>query len=107
MIFNVYEHETLLDTIEVMSVGGGDILYFGELSKRDKIYKQHSFDEIIAYCKTNEMSLYDFILCVEDEGFLQFLKDIWQTMKDTIKAGLRAEGVYLAHLKSSVKQIHY
>lgn len=93
MIFNVYEHETLLDTIEVMSVGGGDILYFGELSKRDKIYKQHSFDEIIAYCKTNEMSLYDFILCVEDEGFLQFLKDIWQTMKDTIKAGLRAEGV--------------
>ena len=93
MIFNVYEGEVLLDTIEVSSVGGGDILYLGQLSNREKIYPQYSFDEITAYCKTNNVNLFDYILSVEDESFYDFISDVWSTMKQTIKTGLQTEGV--------------
>lgn len=93
MIFKVFEGEILLDTIEVCSVGGGDILYFGELSRRENIYPHQTLDDIILHCKASNISLYDYVLSVEGDLFNQFLKDIWATMKQTVEAGLKTEGI--------------
>lgn len=77
----------------IYSVGGGTIEIEGkEKEKIPDIYNLKSFEEIKRYCIKNNMSLADYVFEVEDENFREYLKKVWNTMKNSVQSGLNAEG---------------
>ncbi len=82
------------DHLRVMSVGGGRIQVLGEELQAPKIYYDlHTFDDIRAYCEENDLRLWQFAERFEDADFWDYMTNIWETMKRSIKAGLADSGV--------------
>ncbi len=92
---HAYQSGTLLGSLRVESVGGGDIRIPG---KRDagseEVYIEHSFAEIADFCKWRYIDkLSEYVELNEGPEIWEFLMDVWQTMKNAIAQGLQAEGV--------------
>lgn len=84
----------------IYSVGGGTIEIEGQSKESvPEIYNLQSFEEIKQYCIKNKISLADYVFEVEDENFKDYLKEVWDTMKDCIQSGLAAEGNIPGKLK--------
>ncbi len=85
--------EEVLSSWRVYSVGGGTFQIEGkkEVSFED-VYKEKSFKEIKEYCETNKKELYDYVVENEGEEIKDFFLSIWNSMQETIKRGLSAEG---------------
>lgn len=98
-VFEVFEHDTLLDTISVRSIGGGDILFDKEENHIEMVYPHQSFDEIKAYCLANNISLYQYVKAFEGVSIDDFLGEIWQQLQRTVEKGLKTEGVLPGDLK--------
>ncbi len=82
------------DKVKVFSIGGGSIVFEnGNAKKPEEIYKLHKFCDIAEYCDRNSLRLWEFVLENEDEGFLDYMKEIWKAMRDAIKNGLADTGV--------------
>lgn len=78
----------------VFSVGGGTIEVDGETSVTiPNIYKLTKFEEIKDYCIKNNKQLYDYVYETEDADFKDFLKEVWEAMKASVRLGLELEGV--------------
>ncbi len=78
----------------VMSVGGGSIAYLdGVIKKKPYIYSHHTFAEIAAYCKENSIHLWQYALEREDEGFIEYMEQVWDVMKQSILRGIKDHGV--------------
>ena len=79
--------------LRVMSVGGGSIEYDGAAVEEKKlVYSHHSFVDIAAYCKEREIHLWQYVLEREDEGFLDYMAEVWETMKAAILRGIKDHG---------------
>ena len=88
----------------VRSVGGGAIEFDGEAISESKIvYKHTCFAEIEAYCEENSISLADYVFSFEGEDMREYLRDVWQRMKDTVHSGLSKEGIIPGGLNISRK----
>ena len=83
----------VISTMRVISVGGGAISVLGR-SEHDTpdIYEHTTFSDIIAYCKSNNLSLPEYIEMVEGKGIWNYLHDVWRAMKKSIDEGLAASG---------------
>ena len=80
--------------MEVYSVGGGRIVIKGRPAEKARdVYKLSTFGEIKAYCEQNHMRIGDYVYETEGESIKEYLTAIWQRMKQTIEAGLAAEGI--------------
>ena len=80
-------------SLRVMSVGGGSIAYEGKAAERKKnIYSHHTFGEIAAYCKENSLHLWEYALMHEDEGFVEYMSNAWDVMKQAIQRGIKDHG---------------
>ncbi|MEG1997420.1 MAG: L-serine ammonia-lyase, iron-sulfur-dependent, subunit alpha, partial [Clostridiales bacterium] len=78
----------------VESVGGGKIIIKGESSTAvAQIYPLASFAEIKAYCREERIGFSEYVERVEGADIWLFLDEIWQAMKNSVYAGLAAEGV--------------
>ena len=78
----------------IYSVGGGTIEIEGQAKETvPNIYDLKSFEEIKEYCLTKNISLADYVYEIEDENFKEFLKAVWQTMRNCVKSGLEKEGI--------------
>ena len=109
IIFNVSDrdipHENTMDIFaikdgktfnraRVLSVGGGDIEFFGrEKSSIEEIYSESTFAEISEKCKKEGVRLSDFVFKCEGDGIRSFLYDVWETMKAAIHRGLTTSGI--------------
>lgn len=98
---SAYKEGKILDTWRVYSIGGGTFKIDG---KKDVIfedvYPQKNFDEIKKYIKENNMDLYDYVCCIEGkEKITEFLRQVWENMKETIQRGLNATGTIPGKLK--------
>lgn len=92
---SAYQEGKLLDTWKVYSIGGGtfSVAEQEEIVLKD-IYPQKNFDEIKKYIKENNMDLYTYVCFIEGkEEISEFLSQVWESMKNTIKNGLAATGV--------------
>lgn len=88
-----YKNDSELDKIRVFSIGGGSILIAGEnVINHQTVYKHNSFCEIAEYCKKREIRLWEYVY-EREENIENFLSDIWEAMKNSIKRGLQDEGV--------------
>ena len=84
----------------IYSVGGGTIEIEGQTKEGiPNIYTLKSFEEIKQYCINNDISLADYVFEVEDENFKEYLKEVWNTMKNCIRSGLSTEGNIPGKLK--------
>lgn len=94
MTFKVYEDNNLIIEEGVESVGGGKIVFETLLPCKDEpVYNKCSFDDIEAYCKEKNISLYDYVKEKEGNEIDDFLHEIWKVMKESIKNGLNKDGV--------------
>ncbi len=93
MDMRAYDENGIIGSWRVYSIGGGAISIEGESEyEPPEVYKLNSFNEISDYVKAHDIRLPDYAAEVEGEGILEFLSEIWQTMKSTIKSGIKASG---------------
>ena len=83
------------DPWTVYSVGGGTLAEEGMRNKpQGKVYYEHDkMDDIIKYCKENEIDLVQYVLDREDEDFLDYMNDIADAMRDAVTRGLDSKEV--------------
>ena len=79
--------------MRVESIGGGDIAVEGRpgLSAPD-VYPENSFAEIAQFCAWRRVSLTEYVEMNEGPEIRDFLKTIWNAMRQEIHDGLTAEG---------------
>ncbi len=84
-----------LGKLRVESIGGGDIRVPGQtLLDPPEVYPENSFAEIADFCKWRYIhKLSDYVELNEGEEIWDFLREVWQTMKQSIADGLSATGV--------------
>ncbi|MDI6452626.1 L-serine ammonia-lyase [Peloplasma aerotolerans] len=99
LIIKGYDNDMLIVDKEIQSVGGGRILFSGEGDIEKTIYKHETFREIKNYCRSKKISLADYVFEMEDEGFHDFLVEIWEAMKTSIMNGISTKGVLPGPLK--------
>ena len=84
----------------VYSVGGGSIEIEGEEKELvPDIYPLKTFKDIKKYCVEKNISLADYIFEIEDDNFREYLKEIWQTMREAIRIGLTKDGFIPGKIK--------
>ena len=77
-----------------LSVGGGAIETVGETRDEGKIiYPQNSFAEIEKLCEDTGMTLPEYAEKHEGAEIREYMRLVWQRMKETVQNGLSAEGV--------------
>ena len=94
MDFFAYLDGEEIGKMRVLSIGGGDIVVEGESAdEAEEVYPENSFAEIQQFCAWRYISLSEYVELNEGPEIWDFLGNVWRTMKRSIGAGLRAEGV--------------
>ena len=77
----------------VFSVGGGAVQFEGEDAYTPpEVYAENSFEEIRAVLNEQDWRLSDYVFDREPD-IKEYLAEIWEQMKATVRAGLVAEGI--------------
>ncbi len=92
-----YSGDDEIDCMRVYSIGGGDIKVEGRSdvadSAQEEIYPENSFAEIKQFCEFRYIDLVEYITINEGEEIWDFLAEIWEAMKKSVKEGLAGDGV--------------
>ena len=82
-------------SMRVESIGGGDIRIPGKRdAESEEVYIEHSFAEIADFCKWRYIhTLSEYVELNEGPEIWDFLREVWNVMKNAIDEGLKAEGV--------------
>ena len=108
MIFEAYDKNgERTDEWEVYSIGGGEIMDKDNKSEAEHIYPHNSMTDILAHLEENGGTFWEYVLDVEGEGVLEYLKEVWDVMKDAIHRGLEADGTLPGVLKLRRKAPSY
>jgi len=108
MKFELYENNKLIDTLFIVSIGGGNIEINGSKVNEADTYPFNNFQEIKDYCINNNCSLADVVYKYEDNNIKDYLLKVYNTMKDAISRGLVTEGELPGglHVIRKAKQLH-
>ena len=88
-----YKDEKELYRNRVLSVGGGSIVFENQVAKSpEKVYKLSKFNEICNYCQKENLRIWEYVLENEDEQFAEYMTNVWDVMKTSIKNGLADSG---------------
>ena len=95
MDFVALKDGVAVDRMRVESVGGGDIRIPGrEDIESVDVYPEHSFAEIHDFCKWRYLhTLSEYVELNEGPEIWDFLRTVWETMKQSIEDGLNATGI--------------
>lgn len=89
-----YLGERELQRFRVMSVGGGSIVIENhEMQRPPLIYRHTNFEEIRQYCQEKGIRLWQYVRETEEDGFEDYMAEVWQTMKASIRRGLEDDGI--------------
>ena len=76
----------------ICSVGGGRVVFEGEtVLDTPEVYSLDTFEKIKAHLNENDLRIPDYVFSAEPD-IEEYLFRIWEQMKETVKAGLRADG---------------
>ena len=82
--------------LRVESIGGGDIRLPGDAAATDSpdVYQQNCMTDVMIYCKEHGFTrLSDYVEAHESAEIWDFLREVWETMKNAIAEGIRSEGI--------------
>ena len=93
MLFEISLDDDTKKKETIVSIGGGVFKVIGEKDNLDKeLYPHQTLSEIIHYCHKYGYSLDEYVLYHEGEEILTYIDTIYQTIKDSIDRGIKAEG---------------
>ena len=93
MLFEAFRGDERIAANRIFSIGGGSIRIEGEVSEDEQeIYPQRNLTEILNKCRDRSLNLAQFIYRMEDDQLRDYLKTVWEAMKDAIQRGLSATG---------------
>lgn len=81
------------------SIGGGTITDDKAKYETNRLYQHQSMSEILQYCHKNGMQIWEYVEENEGPELWEFLGEIWDVMKSSIKRGLNKEGLLPGGLK--------
>ena len=94
MDMRAFKNGEEVDKIRVYSIGGGEIAVEGtDYVAPPEVYYENSFDEIADYCREHEIRIWEYVEEKEGPQIWDYLEEVWNQMKRTIKEGLKSEGV--------------
>ncbi len=80
--------------MRIRSIGGGDLVIEGRPVEEDEeIYLENSFAEIKQFCACRYVSLIDYVELNEGPEIWDYLLEIWEVMKNSIREGLSTTGI--------------
>lgn len=89
-----YKDNKQINYMRIYSVGGGSYRIEGEEPKTDDdLYPLNTFSDIRNYCEKNEIRLYDYVRQCEGDTIFDYLAEVWEVMKNSIKEGLSSSGI--------------
>lgn len=96
-----YKEGKEIDKMRIYSVGGGTIKVDGiDDYEIPEVYKLNKYDEIKAYCNKKNINLCQYVYEVEGkEEIIEYLKEVWEAMKEAVNRGLNAKGIIPGRLK--------
>jgi L-serine dehydratase len=98
--FEAIKNGSVYSSMRVESIGGGDIHVEGRSDlELPEIYPENSFAEILQFCNFKSINLAEYVEINEGSEIWDFLAQIWDAMKKSVKDGLNAEGILPGGLK--------
>ncbi|MDE6127209.1 MAG: L-serine ammonia-lyase [Muribaculaceae bacterium] len=90
------------------SVGGGDIVREGESRQAaQSIYPMTKIKEILEWCDRTGRSYWEYVEQTEGPEIWDYLREVWQVMKNAVERGIEAEGVLPGGLGVRRKAVSY
>lgn len=78
----------------VYSIGGGDILHEGEERRpKEMVYGMSRISDILAWAEKSGRSFWEYVELNENSDVWDYLREVWQVMRDAVERGIEAEGV--------------
>lgn len=94
MLFKAKDEEgNVTDEWTVFSVGGGALAEPGTSSYSPDIYPMTTLTDVLKWCQQNGKSYWEYVEEHEDPSIWEYLRQVWQTMKESVERGLDTEGV--------------
>lgn len=109
MRFEALDSEgTPINDETIYSVGGGDILHEGEERGNGKsVYEITKISDILEWCEKTGRSYWEYVEISEGKEIWDYLKEVWEVMKDAVRRGIEAEGVLPGGLGLRRKAVSY
>ena len=109
MTFCAYDSDgNLLDQRTWFSIGGGDIVAEGESrAPQQHVYNMSTIAEILDWCMKTGKSYWEYVDECEGPEIWDYLRQVWQVMKDAVERGIEAEGVLPGGLGVRRKAVSY
>lgn len=98
--FALGPNHNILDEYLIFSVGGGTIMELNQQRKgSSQVYELNSMAEILNWCDQHNKTLYEYVYETEGEDIKTYLKQIWDTMTESVEAGCKNHDVLPGLLK--------
>ena len=97
----------MIDDWVVYSVGGGDIVEEGESRVHNHVYEMTHIADIQAWCEKTGHNYWEYVDQCEGPEVWEYLREVWQVMKDAVERGLEAEGALPGGLGVRRKAVSY
>lgn len=92
----------------VYSVGGGALAEEGESSvELPEVYAMNTMTEILQYCEWSGKGYWEYVEECEGPEIWDYLREVWDTMREAVERGLDAEGVLPGPLNLRRKAYSY
>ncbi|MDR3094849.1 MAG: L-serine ammonia-lyase [Bacteroidales bacterium] len=77
------------------SIGGGDIVEDGQtfVTGSKQVYDRSNMQDILSWCEQRGQTYWEYVSEQEGSGIWDYLADVWETMKESVKHGLENEGI--------------
>ena len=96
------------DQWTIYSVGGGELA--NESTARDvvHVYEHNTIGEILEYIESEGLTYWEYVEQREGEALWDYLREMWESMQQTILEGISDEGVLPGglHLRRKARQYH-
>lgn len=96
------------DEWTVFSIGGGALAEEGakSIETRD-VYDMDSLTEILKYCEWSGKCYWEYVEECEGPAIWDYLREVWQVMREAVERGIDAEGVLPGPLNLRRKAANY
>ncbi len=108
MRFEAFDNEQkILDSWEVYSIGGGEIMDASSKIEPEKVYPHSTMKDIMQHLDDEGGTFWEYVFRNDKDDLRDHLKLVWEAMKDAIQRGLNTEGTLPGGLKLLRKAAAY
>ena len=93
MLFEGIKDDKVVDKWTIYSIGGGELANEETTKNEEDIYPLTTIHEIMDWCDETGCTFWEYVEKYEGPEIWDYLTEVWETMKSTIRRGLENEGV--------------